>query len=40
MNKKLKKVVSNSMRLEGYKVNISSKKIKELKTKYNVKVHI
>ena len=37
---KLKKVVYHSMRLEGYKVNLSEKKLKEIKSKYNVKVHI
>ena len=37
---KLKKIVYHSMRLEGYKIKLNEKKIKEIKSKYNVKVHI
>ena len=37
---KLKKIVYHSMRLEGYKVNLDGKKLKEIKSKYNVKVHV
>jgi len=36
---KIKKTVYHSMRLEGYEVKLTEKKIKELKSKYNVKVH-
>ena len=36
---KFKKVVYHSMRLEGYEVKLTNKKIKEIKSKYNVKVH-
>ena len=37
---KLKKIVYHSMRLEGYKVNLDEKKLKEIKSKYNVKVYV
>ena len=36
----LKKIVYHSMRLEGYKIKLNEKKLKEIKTKYNVKVYI
>jgi len=37
---KLKKIVYHSMSLEDYKVNLNEKKLKEIKSKYNVKVYI
>ncbi|GAB6045963.1 hypothetical protein JCM11957_15620 [Caminibacter profundus] len=37
---RFKKVVYHSMRLEGYKINLTEKKLKEIKSKYNVKVHV
>jgi len=36
---KIKKTVYHSMRLEGCEVKLTDKKIKEIKSKYNVKVH-
>ena len=36
---KIKKIVYHSMRLEGYKTILNEKKLKNIKSKYNVKVH-
>ena len=36
---KLRKIVSNTMRLEGYKSKLNDKLENEIKQKYNVKIH-
>ncbi len=40
MDKKIVKTVYNSMRLEGYRIKLTDKKRKEIKSKFNVKVHL